>query len=107
MPTYAQLPGSLSLALRTGDEFGTQVDFTPTDLTGYTVTSQIVSLVSGLTVTSIATTLADAAAGKVNLAMTETQTAAMVPGTYGWRLEWNAPGDVKRTALSGMVEVTR
>lgn len=106
MPTYTQLPGSLSLALRAGDEFGTVVDF-DTSLSGYTVTSEIVSLVSGQTVTAITTTLADAAAGQVGIAMSETQTAALAAGAYGWRLEWNAPGNVKRTALSGMVEVTQ
>jgi hypothetical protein len=39
--------------------------------------------------------------------MTEAQTEALQPGTYSWRLEWIAPGDVKRTALSGFVEVAR
>ena len=106
MPTYTQLPGSLSLSLRAGDEFGTTVDF-DTTLADYTVTSHIVSLVTGQTVTAITTTLVDAASGQVGIAMTEAQTGALAAGTYGWRLEWVAPGDVKRTALAGMVEVTR
>lgn len=106
MPTYTQLPGSLSLSLRAGDELSSTIDF-DTSLAGYTVTSNIVSLVSGQTVTSIATTLVDAAAGQVGIAMTETQTGSLAAGTYGWRLEWIAPGDVKRTALAGMVEVIR
>lgn len=106
MPTYSQLPGSLSLSLRAGDELSSTIDF-DTSLVGYTVTSDITSLVTGQTVTSIATTLVDAAAGQVGIAMTEAQTGALAAGTYGWRLEWVAPGDVKRTALSGMVEVTR
>jgi len=105
MPTYTQLPGTLGLAFRRSDELGATVDFS-TDLTGYTVTSHIVSAVTGQTVTAITTTLSDAAAGVVGLALTETQTAALSAGTYTWRLEWVAPGDVKRTALSGMVEVT-
>ena len=106
MPTYSQLPGSLSLSLRAGDELSSTIDF-DTSLVGYTVTGDITSLVTGQTVTSIATTLVDAAAGQVGIAMTETQTGALAAGTYGWRLEWIAPGDVKRTALAGMVEVTR
>ena len=106
MPTYSQLPGSLSLSLRAGDELSSTIAF-DTRLVGYTVTSDITSLVTGQTVTSIATTLVDAAAGQVGIAMTETQTGALASGTYGWRLEWIAPGDVKRTALAGMVEVTR
>ena len=106
MPTYSQLPGSLSLSLRAGDELSSTIDF-DTSLVGYTVTGDITSLVTGQTVASIATTLVDAAAGQVGIAMTETQTGALAAGTYGWRLEWVAPGDVKRTALAGMVEVTR
>lgn len=106
MPTYTQLPGSLSLSLRAGDELSSTIDF-DTSLVGYTVTSGIVSLVTGQTVTSIATTLVDTAAGQVGIAMTETQTGSLAAGTYGWRLEWIAAGDVKRTALAGMVEVIR
>lgn len=106
MATYTQLPGLLSLSLRAGDELSSTIDF-DTSLVGYTVTSGIVSLVTGQTVTSIATTLADAAAGQVSISMTEAQTGSLPPGTYGWRLEWIAPGDVKRTALAGMVEVIR
>jgi hypothetical protein len=26
-------------------------------------------------------------------------------GTYGWQLDWTAPGSIQRTALSGTVEV--
>lgn len=105
MPTYTQLPGSLGLAFRRGDQFGTTIDFSA-DLTGHAVTSHIVSAVTGQTVTAITTTLADASAGVVGLGLTEAQTAGLAAGTYSWRLEWVAPGDVKRTALAGVVEVT-
>lgn len=105
MPTYEQLPGSLGLSLRKGDELGTTVDFTPTNLTGYTVTSDIISLVTGAVVQPITVAVTNATAGIVNISLTETQTGALPVGTLGWRLEWLAPGDVKRTALSGMVEV--
>lgn len=107
MSMYTQLPGSLGLAFRKGDELGTTVDFTPTDLTGYTVTSNIVSLVTGEVVQPITVSVVSATAGIVSISLTETQTAALPAGTYSWHFAWDAPGAVRRTALQGMVEVTR
>jgi hypothetical protein len=106
MPLSSNLPGSLSLAFRQSDQFATQIDF-DTSLTGYTVSSAIISPVTGATVTAITTSLSDAEAGKVDISLTETQTAALAVGTYNWRLVWNAPGDVQRTALAGTIEVVR
>lgn len=106
MATYSQLPGRLSLALRRGDEFGASVDF-DVDLSGYTVSASIVSAITGSTAGTMTATVTNAAAGIVNVAMTEAQTQSLVPGTYSWRLEWVAPGDVKRTAMAGFVEVVR
>lgn len=107
MSSYTQLPGSLGLSFRRGDELGTSIDFTPTNLTGYTVTSAIVSLVSGDVVQPITVSIANATAGVVNISLSETQTAALPAGTYSWHMAWDAPGSVRRTALQGMVEVTR
>lgn len=105
--TYSQLPGAMSLAFRRADDFGTVIDFDGVgSLDGYTVTATMVSLVTGAAVTSFSTTVVDAAAGKVNVALTDAQTAALTPGTYGWSLGWTAPGGTQRTALSGTVEVT-
>lgn len=106
MATYSQLPGSMNLAFRAGNEFSALVDF-DVDLTGYSTSAAIVSTVTGETVTALTTTLADAAAGQVNVALTETQTAAIAPGTYAWSLTWVAPGTVTRTVLGGFVEVAR
>ena len=105
MTTYTQQPGSMNLSLRRGDEFGTVISF-DVSLTGYTVTASLTSLVSGATVLPITTTLVDATAGQVGIALSEAQTAALAVGTYGWQLIWVAPGAVQRTALSGTVEVT-
>lgn len=104
MATYEQLPGNLGLAFRRGDELGTTIDF-DTSLSGYTVTSNIVSLVTGNVVQPITVALSNATAGVVAISLTETQTAALPVGTYGWRLEWDAPGSVRRTALQGTCEV--
>ena len=105
MATYSAEAGTLHLAIHQGDELGTVIDFTPTDLTGHTVTSSVVSLASNQTVASITTTVVTPTAGIVNLSMTETQTSAMPVGTYRWSLYWDAPGSVRRTALGGVLEV--
>lgn len=105
MATYNLLPGSMGLGLKKGNDFSTLIDFNGTTLVGYTVTSSLVSLVTGSTVTALTTSIADAAAGQVNVSLTDTQTSALAVGTYGWQLDWTAPGGVQRTALQGTVEV--
>ena len=101
---YAALPGTLNLAFRKSDQFGTQVDF-DVSLLGASVTSQIVSAVSGVTVAAFTTTLDDSAAGKVGISLTESQTSAIPVGTYNWNMVVTQTGDVQRTYLSGVVEV--
>lgn len=103
MAQYEQLPGTLGLSFRRGDEFGTAVTF-DVPLAGYTATADIVSPVHGGTVATFSTTV-DATAGQIGLALTELQTAALPVGTYEWRLVWVQPGTVQRTALTGYVEV--
>ena len=107
MPSYEQLPGRLNLAFRAGDDFATLIDFDPITMTGYTVTANVYSYVSGATVADFATTLSNASAGQVNIALTDTQTAAIPAGTYGWRLQWTDSGGGQRTALTGFAEVSR
>lgn len=94
----------MNLAFRRGDEFGATVDF-DIALTSYSVTAAITSVVTGDTVQEITATVSNESAGVVSLSLTEAQTLSLAAGTYGWRLEWVAPGDVKRTALQGFVEV--
>jgi methenyltetrahydromethanopterin cyclohydrolase len=103
--TYSQLPGTMNLAFRRANDFATLIDFDGTTLVGYTATASITSLVAGTTVVPFTTTIADASAGQVQIALSDTQTAALAAGTYGWQLDWVAPGSVQRTALSGTVEV--
>jgi transcriptional regulator of nitric oxide reductase len=103
--TYSQLPGTMNLAFKRNGDFATLIDFDGTTLVDYTVTATVTSLVTGTAVVPFTTTITDASAGKVNIALTDTQTAALPAGTYGWQLDWTAPGSVQRTALSGTVEV--
>ena len=105
MATYAQQPGQMGLTFRAGDALSTLIDFDPVTLSGFTVSSQIVSLVTGLPVKAITTVVTDATAGKVNVSLTGPETAALAPGSYGWELAWTDGS--KRTALSGVCEVTR
>jgi len=103
---YKQNPGQMNLVFRRGDDFGTIVDFDGVSLSGYTVSAVVSSLVTGSDIIPVTTTFVDAAAGRVNVSLTDVQTASLPAGTYAWRLEWEAPGQVRRTALSGIVEVT-
>jgi len=104
MNSYDQIPGTLNLSLKAGDDFGALVDFSPITMTGYTVTAVVSSLVTGAEVVPFATTLASAADGKVNIALSDTQTSALPRGTYGWSMKW-VDGQVTRTALTGFLEV--
>jgi len=103
MSTYNQTPGTLTLKMNQGDDFSSLVDFS-ISLVGYTVTSNITSLVTGNQVVPFTVSVVSSTAGQVNVSLSDTQTAALARGTYGWELAWTE-GSVTRTALSGYVEV--
>lgn len=103
MPSYDQTPGSLNLAFNRGDDFSTLVDFS-IGMTGYTVTASLTSLVTGAEVLPFTVTVVSAANGQINIALSDTQTAALARGTYGWRMVWTE-NNATRTALTGFVEV--
>ena len=103
--TYTQLPGTMHLAFKRGDNFSTTIDFGGMALVGFTVSSTIRSLVTGGTVSTITTSITDAAAALVAVSLTDSQTASLAAGTYAWRLDWVDPSGAKRTALNGTVEV--
>lgn len=105
MPSYDQTPGNLNLSLKAGDDFSAIIDFSPITMTGYTVTASINSLVTGVEVVPLTTTFVSAAEGKVNVALTDSQTSALPRGSYGWKLAW-VEGNGTRTALTGFVEVS-
>lgn len=105
MANYEQLPGTLNLSFRRADEVSTEIDFSPISLTAYTMAASLVSLVSGGTVAAITTTMVDAAAGRLNIGLTDEQTAELPLGTYRWVLTAN-DGVAKRTYLTGVVEVS-
>lgn len=104
MATAAALPGTLNIAFRRGDEYGTLVDFS-IPLTGYSFTAEVVSAVTGSTLATPSVTVVSAANGQVNLSLTEIQTSSLAAGTYLWRMIWVGPGMTTRTALEGVCEV--
>lgn len=103
MATFRQIPAVMSLALKQGDEAPVAVDF-DTSLAGYTVTSSMHSLVTRSVLFPIPTTVTNAAQGQVSLAFGETHTSIPV-GSYGWSMQWVAPGAATRTVMSGVVEI--
>ena len=103
MASYDQTPGTLNLKMNQGDDFSSLVDFS-ISLVGYTVTSEITSLVTGEQVVPFTVSVVSSTAGQVNVSLSDTQTAALARGTYGWQLSWTE-GNETRTALSGFVEV--
>ena len=105
MATYDQLPGQMQLRWRAGDSFSSLLDF-DISLTGYTASAIVTSTVTGGTLATFTTTVADAAAGKINVALSSAQTSTLGVGTFGWSLTWVAPGSVTRTALEGFVDAT-
>lgn len=103
MPSYDQTPGTLNLSFARGDDFSALVDFS-IGMSGYTVTAGITSLVTGSELQPLSVSFVSATAGQVNVSLTDTQTAAMARGTYGWRMTWTE-NNATRTALTGYVEV--
>jgi hypothetical protein len=102
MPTYDQLPACLNLRWSVGDDVSVLLDF-DIALTSYTATAAIYSTVTGATVATFATAIADAAAGKINISLTDTQTTTLGPGTFRWALVWTL-GAVSRTSMEGYVD---
>lgn len=103
MANYKQLPGTLNLAFNRGDDVSVLIDLN-IPAVGYTFTSSIVSAVTGGAVVPFTTTVQSAADGQVNIALTDTQTAALAAGSYRWQMQWTE-GNATRTALTGYVEV--
>jgi len=119
MPTFTQLPAELNIVFVQSDEVEIPLDF-DIDLTGYTfshpiyVVSEIASVpggggavnTPGATATNFALSVVDLATGRLNIGLTELQTAALLPSiSYRWYFRWVSPSFVTRTVLSGTVTV--
>lgn len=104
MPSYDQTPGSLNLAFNRGDDFSVLIDLS-ISIVGYSLTASVTSVITGADVVPFTVTVPSAANGQVNIELSDTQTAALPRGTYGWSLKWTQ-GNATRTALTGFVEVS-
>ena len=100
--SYDQTPGNLPISFVRGDTLSAFVDFS-IDLTGYSFVGSLVSVVTGLEVIPLTTSVVSAANGQVNLSLTSQQTASLARGTYSWKFVWTQ-GLAVRTALTGFVE---
>lgn len=95
----------MNLRWRAGDSFSSLLDF-DIALTSYTASAIVTSTITGATLATFTTTIPDAAAGKINIALSSSQTTTLGVGTFGFALTWVAPGSVTRTALQGFVDAT-
>lgn len=102
MSSYDQTPGNLPISFVRGDTLSALLDFS-IDLTGYTFSAALASVVTGSDVVSLTTSVVSAANGQVNVSLAAAQTAALARGTYRWRFVWTQ-GNAVRTALVGFVE---
>lgn len=102
MNAYDQTPGNLPISFVRGDSLSVLVDFS-IDLTGYSFTGSLVSVVTGDDVVPLTLAVVSAASGQVNVSLTAQQTAALARGTYQWKFVWTQGASV-RTALTGFVE---
>ena len=105
MATYEQSPGRFNMAFRRGDTLSAELDFS-VDITGYSLTANSVSAVTGLSVKSLAAQVTSAADGKVVVSLTPQETLAIPTGTYAWNMSWIEPTGLARTVLSGFIEVS-
>lgn len=86
MSDAQQTPGPLQIGFRAGDEFRRTLTIN-LDLTGYTLTWQIFVLRGG-TVKLSGSLSFTTPPNAVGLVISETQTASLLPGTYGFRASW-------------------
>lgn len=111
MAEYSLAPGQLALTTRQGDEFSAVLTLSQGtsafSLTGYTVAASITSLVDGSAVDDFTVSVVSETAGTVSISLQESETSELASGSYAWSLRWIAPGEVTRTALAGVLEVTR
>lgn len=114
MSDYDQSPATLNLAVRAGDELNADLTLTvgcsgtaAYSLAGYAVESDLRSVITGNVVQTVSASITNAAGGIVNIAMTESETAALPVGAYSWRLRWTTPNDITRTVYAGILEVRR
>jgi len=106
MATVKPFAGTLNLPARVGQAMSQLVD-TSIDLTGYTFSAEVVSAVTFEQVNAITVSAVNLAAGQINLGIGSSDMAAIAPGSYLWRLVWTPLNGSAKTAIEGILEVSR
>jgi len=104
MATFAQLPGTLNIAVTRGDTVNVDIEF-DISIVGYTISASLVSVVTGVVIGPLTVNVTSASSGLVTLSMTPSYTAGLAVGTYLWDFSWQEPGGDIRKVISGFVEV--
>jgi len=100
-----QRPGEALVGFRRGDEYRKTITAS-IDRTGYTLMWEIYGLRDDQVKLSGSLSLVTAPYS-VALILSESETGSLLPGTYGFRAIWVAPGSIRRTFLDSICEVTR
>ena len=100
-----QRPGEALVGFRRGDEYRKTITAS-IDLTGYALTFEVYGLRDDEVKLSGSLSLVTAPYSFA-LILSEVQTGSLLPGTYGFRAIWVAPGSIRRTFLESTCEVTR
>lgn len=107
-----RVAASLPLAFVIGDDFPFAVTVNR-NLSGYTYAASIVNAATGssvcnFTISAAPVTVAGATHTRIQLSLTEIQTALVVPPhSYRWFLRWTSPSGDTRTALAGRVRALK
>ena len=100
-----------NLTVDQGSTFNVTVDITDADdnvlvLTGYTVAGQIRKNYDSSTFVAFSGAVSNASLGQISLALTSTQTNALVAGRYVYDVEITSGGGSVTRVLEGQLEVT-
>lgn len=101
MPNAPQEPAIQNISFVRGDAWALEVDFAES-VVGKTFAGGLYSTVTGQLVQAIACEAIDAAAGRVNLSLVESQTSGLAAGTYRFRFSWSP---ATRRIYQGFAEV--
>ena len=104
------MAGFVELTVEQGANFSTTIDVkdgtnTIINLSGYTVAAQMRKSYYSTTANSFTTTITDASAGIITMAMNSANTSGLTPGRYVYDLLLTSGTGVKTRVIEGIVTV--
>lgn len=106
MATIDRLPGELNVKRKRGDSLSESAVFS-ISLAGFTATSELLSLVTGLRVSLVPVVVsASGTNGVLSFAMSKSDMAALPSGSYQWKTRLGSSPSNQTTYLEGWFEVT-